>query len=106
MSDWGVIMRPVRQDSGSVSYGGLALLLTDGADEHEVSRVAFARDKSKSPKAEFGDALQQEIAKAEEAADLINDYEQKTEAARQIAVSEAQDRIREIMGSSRSKKMA
>lgn len=52
--------------------GGLSVVLTDGTNKREVSRVAFVRRRSSNRKTSFKRQLQTEIRKAEEAAEEIN----------------------------------
>jgi hypothetical protein len=91
---WRVICKPVEDNPQS----GLAVILTDGEEERETTRVGFLRDKSKHAKVGFAKQLQAELDKAEEAATTINELYEEAQRAEAEARERAMEKLREILG--------
>jgi len=78
---------------------GLIIYIADGVGfEKEVSRVAWARRDSANPDAAFSEKLDEELQKAEEAAEVANKYQQEADEAARVAAQLAQRRLDEILG--------
>lgn len=80
------------------NMSGIAVTLTDGDEEVFVARVAFARRNSRHPEADFAEQLEAEIEKAEQAADMLNEYLDERERQLEERFAEVQDRVREALG--------
>lgn len=75
---WVILARPEGKNPGSEegrNEGGIVieLALSGGSAREEVSRVAFTRANSVHPEVEFSDMLSIEMAKAKEAAEMLNE---------------------------------
>jgi hypothetical protein len=99
---WSVILKPARDEGQEgENLGGVVIHLHSDADDEydiEFSRVAFIRRNSKNPKKKFGDALQEEIEKAQLVVDAINDFQDELDRARSEQILATRDRIRELLG--------
>lgn len=99
MAVWTVICEPVSVNTETgKNRGGLRVILTDGVQEHEMSRVGFARRNSRNPGQSFEVQLQQELDKAYEAAATVNELHEELEELMNEAARKARDRIREVLG--------
>lgn len=111
--DWAVVLHPESNNEAGRNLSGIIVCLTDGAYTHEVARVAFAREHSRNPKAEFQEQLSSVIHRATTAADAMNEFADEFERQEEIAVAEreaarvrageertaaAKARIKEILG--------
>lgn len=92
----------VVEESAATARGfnrsGLRVVLTDGEETWEVSRVAFIRRNSRNPETDFPAALDAELDRAAEAADALNAAMDEAESARSEAAEKARARVREILG--------
>lgn len=98
---WIVNLVPVGENpvkDASKNKGGLVVNLTNGDETHEVHRVAYVRENSKSPELTFEDALQAEVDKAQLAADEVNKFEDELQELLDQATTDAKNRIREALG--------
>lgn len=103
MAEWTVICLPV---SDANKQSGIAVVLTDGDERHEVSRVAFARRDSEDPACPFEDKLLAEVAKGDSAADTMNDLIEELERLQYIARADAHEKLRAVLGNGKpSEKM-
>jgi len=95
---WQVGLRVIREDINGKIIRGLAVVLVDDKlEEYEVTRVAFQRSFSSQPDLDFETALDEALDKAEEAKDVIVEFEDEIERARADAVDGARQRILEIL---------
>lgn len=99
---WSVICRPAEGNpkGNGRNLGGLVVLLADGADEeeHEVTRVAFTRRRSRNPNVPFEEQLQVELEKARRAAEALTALEREYETLREEERAKAREEIRELLG--------
>lgn len=96
--NWSVSFQVVRDARGSKELMGLRIMLFDGEDEeYEIARVAFRREDSANPDKDFATALDEQLDKAEQAIEVINDFEDQAERDLQDAKDKARNRIREIL---------
>lgn len=98
MAAWTVICEPVSNNANYKNKGGLVVLLTDGEHRHEVSRVSFTRRHSRNPEVAFDEQIQAEVAKAEEAAQIVNALLDDLERQQAEAVMAVRDRLHELLG--------
>lgn len=74
---WKVVVEPRGdndEDTPEKNHGGMVIYLQQGnGPKQEVTRVAFARRNSKNPKDSFKVRMKREHAKAQEAADFLNE---------------------------------
>lgn len=81
LEDWGVVAEPTKsgntEGASGKNEGGLIIYLVKGAEKREVTRVAYERKNSTRPKVKFDKQLQVELEKAQHAADIVNELEQK-----------------------------
>lgn len=95
---WQIGLRVVRDDvDGKIIRGLGVVLIDDKLEEYEVTRVAFQRSYSSQPDKDFEDALDEALDKAEQAKDVIVEFEDEIERARADAVDDARKRILEIL---------
>lgn len=113
MNSWSVILRPVEHDK----VRGLGVFLNhcdDSFDDVEVGRVGFVRSQSINPDVEFADKLDEIIAKADAAAEIVNDFmaererqqdvrEREREAEERDALEDARAKIMDVVGSAQTK---
>lgn len=106
MNEWLVDLKPHAQNPGSRSKrneGGLAIALRradwdQGMESLEVTRVAYARQNSRNPAVAFEDQLQEEIVKAQEVCEKLNDFEDERDRLIAEARMAAREQIAEILG--------
>lgn len=101
MKEWIVACKPTMDSNyktGGKNTGGLVVYLTDGEDWREVTRVAYARQDSRNPEIPFEDQLQEELEKAGEACDVLNETLDELARVEESQVADAKKRIDEILG--------
>lgn len=102
---WQVAIEPARSDEGGKNLAGLQLVLVapsgDQWDNVPVTRVAFARANSRHPDVPFDEQMDIELAKAQEAADVINTYLDERERDAVEAFDAVKGKVREIIGRAR-----
>lgn len=91
---WGVILVPVEDNPLS----GLAVVLTDGDERSEVSRVGYQRKDTNNPGADLAQQLEAEIEKADAAAEIVNDFQAECDRLQAEAAERARERLRAILG--------
>lgn len=107
MKEWSVVLRPVAAEvklKGSRNKSkvkGLALMLTDGYQESEISRVAFQRPASNNPDEDFIAVLDIKLDQAQDVVELMNEFEQERERMEKDRDWEAGEKIREILGANK-----
>lgn len=99
MIAWAVLMRAANgRDESGESITGVAVLITDGTNEWEISRVAFNRRVSANPGKMFDTVLREEMEKAQTAADVMNDALDDFDRAKADAQYQWREKIREVLG--------
>lgn len=94
MGVWTVVLKPISDNPTS----GLAVFLTDGEEEREMSRVAFQRRNSLHAKTGLAQQLENEMARADEAAAIVNELQEECERLQRDATRRARERITELLG--------
>ena len=109
-SEWTVILRPASsntdENAGGENRSGLVVLLTDGEGEHEMVRVAFVRRAAKAKANRdrtFEEVLEEEIAKAQQAADAMNELDAEHVRLRDLADQATAEHIAAILKGTGSK---
>jgi hypothetical protein len=99
--NWSVRMTPAEgHDASGESIAGVIVGLWDGNDDHiyEVCRVAFNRRITANPEDAFEAVLEREIAKAQVAADAMNDALDAFDREQSEAQLKWRAKMRELLG--------